>query len=256
MAKSRLERSDQINGWLFTAPALVLIAVFMVYPIIWSLWMSFQVGKGMNFTATIDGKAENRFSEKSVVRIDLPVPDGRKKVSIANNGKGILYVRTVRTGVPMPGQESPATNGLAVDVRYQTMDGRQLDPTNLDQGTDFQAVVTIQHPGIRGDYQELALTQVFPSGWEIRNSRLEGTESAQQNSWSEYQDIRDDRVMTYFDLGARQQATYRVFLNASYTGHYYLPPTLCEAMYDHTVNARSSGKWVNVIKPGEVRAKK
>lgn len=50
MAKSRLERSDQINGWLFTAPALVLIAVFMVYPIIWSLWMSFQVGKGMNFT--------------------------------------------------------------------------------------------------------------------------------------------------------------------------------------------------------------
>ena len=50
MAKSRLERSDQINGWLFTAPALVLIAIFMVYPIIWSLWMSFQVGKGMNFS--------------------------------------------------------------------------------------------------------------------------------------------------------------------------------------------------------------
>ncbi len=215
-----------------------------------------EFGKGMNFTVTVDGKAENRFSEKSLVRIDLPVPDGRKKVSVANNGKGMLYVRTVRTGVPMPGQESPANNGLAVDVHYQTMDGHQLDPTDLDQGTDFQAVVTIQHPGIRGNYQELALTQVFPSGWEIRNSRLEGTESAQQNSWFEYQDIRDDRVMTYFDLGSHQQATYRVFLNASYTGRYYMPATLCEAMYDHTVNARSPGKWVNVVKPGEVRAKK
>lgn len=214
------------------------------------------IGKGMNFTLNVNGKSENRSSERSVVRVDLPTPDGKKKVSITNTGKGLLYVRTVRTGTPMPGQESPANNGLAVDVRYQTMSGERIDPTTLEQGTDFQAVVTIQHPGIRGNYQELALTQVFPSGWEIRNSRLEGTESAQQNSWSEYQDIRDDRVMTYFDLAARQQATYRVFLNASYTGRYYLPPTLCEAMYDHTVNARSPGKWVSVVRAGETRAAK
>jgi uncharacterized protein YfaS (alpha-2-macroglobulin family) len=117
-------------------------------------------------------------------------------------------------------------------------------------------VVTIQHPGIRGDYQEMALTQVFPSGWEIRNSRLEGTATAQQNSWFQYQDIRDDRVMTYFDLAARQQSTYRVFLNAAYIGRFYLPPTVCEAMYDHTVNARSPGRWVNVVKPGVGRASK
>ncbi|MEO8243628.1 MAG: sugar ABC transporter permease [bacterium] len=35
-------------GWGFVAPALVLIGLFMIYPIIWSLWMSFQTGKGMN----------------------------------------------------------------------------------------------------------------------------------------------------------------------------------------------------------------
>ena len=28
---------------------MVLIGLFMVYPILWSLWMSFQTGKGMNF---------------------------------------------------------------------------------------------------------------------------------------------------------------------------------------------------------------
>jgi len=139
-------------------------------------------------------------------------------------------------------------------VRFQRMDGTRLDPQELEQGTDFQAVVTIQHPGIRGAYQELALSQIFPSGWEIRNSRLEGTTSAQQNSWSEYQDIRDDRVLTYFDLSAGQQSTYRVLLNAAYVGRYYLPPTVCEAMYDHTVNARSPGQWVRVVKPGEPRA--
>ena len=50
MAQARLGRSEQINGWLFVAPALILLGLFMIYPIIWSLWMSFQVGKGMNFS--------------------------------------------------------------------------------------------------------------------------------------------------------------------------------------------------------------
>ena len=46
MAQTRLDRSEQINGWAFVMPALVLLGIFMIYPIIWSLWMSFQVGAG------------------------------------------------------------------------------------------------------------------------------------------------------------------------------------------------------------------
>jgi lactose/L-arabinose transport system permease protein len=50
VAQARLSRSEQISGWAFIAPALVLLGLFMIYPIVWSLWMSFQVGKGMNFS--------------------------------------------------------------------------------------------------------------------------------------------------------------------------------------------------------------
>ncbi len=50
MAQPRLGRSEQINGWVFIAPALILLGIFLIYPIVWSLWMSFQVGKGMNFS--------------------------------------------------------------------------------------------------------------------------------------------------------------------------------------------------------------
>jgi lactose/L-arabinose transport system permease protein len=39
-----------VNGWLFIAPALILLGIFMIYPIIWSLWMSFQTGRGMSFS--------------------------------------------------------------------------------------------------------------------------------------------------------------------------------------------------------------
>ncbi|QYZ68248.1 carbohydrate ABC transporter permease [Neotabrizicola shimadae] len=49
MSASRHTRSASLNGWAFIAPAMVLLGVFMAFPILWSLWMSFQTGKGMNF---------------------------------------------------------------------------------------------------------------------------------------------------------------------------------------------------------------
>jgi lactose/L-arabinose transport system permease protein len=50
LAQAKLGRSEQINGWLFVMPALVLLGLFMIYPILWSLWMSFQTGRGMNLS--------------------------------------------------------------------------------------------------------------------------------------------------------------------------------------------------------------
>lgn len=50
MASARLLRREHINGWLFIAPALVLLGLFLIYPIVWSLWMSFQTGRGMSFS--------------------------------------------------------------------------------------------------------------------------------------------------------------------------------------------------------------
>jgi lactose/L-arabinose transport system permease protein len=41
-----VRRYYDINGWFFVGPALTLICLFMIYPILWSLWMSFQSGRG------------------------------------------------------------------------------------------------------------------------------------------------------------------------------------------------------------------
>lgn len=49
-AGNNIERTEQLNGWMFIMPALVLVGLYMIYPIIWSLWMSFQVGRGMNLS--------------------------------------------------------------------------------------------------------------------------------------------------------------------------------------------------------------
>jgi lactose/L-arabinose transport system permease protein len=42
-----VRRYYDINGWLFVGPALAMISIFMIYPILWSLWISFQSGRGM-----------------------------------------------------------------------------------------------------------------------------------------------------------------------------------------------------------------
>ena len=48
MAQLSSRSREDWAGWTFVAPALVLLGLFMAYPILWSLWMSFQTGKGMN----------------------------------------------------------------------------------------------------------------------------------------------------------------------------------------------------------------
>lgn len=45
-----LTRHYNINGWAFIAPAMVLIAVFLGYPILRSLYLSFFAGRGMRLS--------------------------------------------------------------------------------------------------------------------------------------------------------------------------------------------------------------
>jgi len=71
-------------------------------------------------------------------------------------------------------------------------------------------------------------------------------------SRADYQDIRDDRMYTYFDLQKGKQKTYRIQMNAAYQGKYYAPTTYCEAMYDNSINARQPGQWVEVIGVDEI----
>ncbi|HBK88904.1 MAG TPA: hypothetical protein DDZ56_09640, partial [Cytophagales bacterium] len=75
-----------------------------------------------------------------------------------------------------------------------------------------------------------------------------GDEEAMAKEEATYQDIRDDRVYTYFDLAAGQTKSFRVMLTATYAGSYYLPAVSCEAMYDRTIFARTRGQVVEVTK--------
>jgi uncharacterized protein YfaS (alpha-2-macroglobulin family) len=188
-------------------------------------------------------------SASPIVERRLDVGTAAPKLVVRNTGTTTLYPRLVLSGLPAVGRESPAANGMALDVQYLTPDDKPLDPSRLAQGTDFKAVVKVTNTGARGDYREVALSHVVASGWEIRNDRLDPSR-ARATSPFKHQDVRDDRVYTYFDLKAGETKTVEITLNASYLGRFYLPMVTVEAMYDATLNARAKGQWVEVFEPG------
>ena len=210
-----------------------------------------QAEKGMEFTYAVNGgSATKRTSMKPVMQVELDFKKGSNSLSLDNKGSGVLYCRVIMEGIPPLGEETPAANDMNISVVYKDMNGNPIDVSVMEQGTDFKAEVTVSHAGVRDHYKELALTQIFPSGWEIRNTRLDGTQSVHTIDAPDYMDIRDDRVMQYFNLDRSNSKTFVVLLNSAYQGKYYLPAVSCEAMYDNTINAREIGRWVEVVKPG------
>ncbi len=203
----------------------------------------------LKFNYTYNGKDAAASTELPIAQVPILV-DGVKSnaLKVVSESSGTLFVRLITEGIPARGEETEESNNLNLMISYTDVDGRIIDPTQLEQGKEFIASVTISNPGTRGQYKNLALNQIFPSGWEINNLRLDEAESRLGGDVPTYQDIRDDRVYTYFDLGTNQRKTFQVMLTASYVGTYYLPAVSCEAMYDRSIYARRKGQVVEVVK--------
>lgn len=231
------EMSDK-NKWFSTqttAYCFVGIAKYMSnYP--GSESQNLEVTFGNNVVA-LNGK-------EYVQAFEIRNPDEAAPIKIRNAGGKPVFAKLIRTGVPIEGLETDFEKNIRMTISYFDGNGNSIDPSRLSQGTDFRARINIRNTGQKGDFTEMALTQIFPSGWEITNTRLDGSA---QNSKAEYIDIRDDRVMHYFDLRANQIIQFDVLLQAAYAGKYYLPAVKVEAMYDNDIRANNSGKWVRVL---------
>jgi hypothetical protein len=203
----------------------------------------------INLNCNVNGKEVNATSGLPIVQIPVVINGVKKEtVSITNKGTGLVFVRVIAEGIPARGEEIDERNNLELYVNYTDKKGNAINPQVLEQGTEFVAEVTIKHGGSDRAYQNMALTQIFPGGWEIVNDRIEQTDVSIKQDYFSYQDIRDDRVYTFFDIAYNYQKKYKVNLIATYAGTYYLPGASCEAMYDKGIYARTKGMEVKVVK--------
>ena len=186
-------------------------------------------------------------SAKAVFEKEIATTPKSGTVSVKNQGKGALSVDLI-TRTQLLNDTLPAiSDNLRMDIRYANLNGTPLSVNDIIQGTDFMAITSISNISGTSDYTNLALTHIIPSGWEIYNERMVAPKtenvaadgSGQSVSKYSYQDIRDDRVLTYFNLRRGETKVFTVRLQATYAGNFILPAVQCEAMYDVNVQARS-----------------
>lgn len=208
-----------------------------------------KLSGSLDFTWTWNGKQQPAVkSAKAVFEKEISTSPKSGTVAVKNQGKGALSVDLI-TRTQLLNDTLPAiSDNLRMDIRYASMDGKPMSVNDIRQGTDFTAIVSISNTSGTTDYTNLALTHIIPSGWEVYNERMTVPEAEPQETTDSsgnvsgqytYQDIRDDRVLTYFNLRRGETKIFTIRLQATYAGNFILPAVQCEAMYDVNVQARS-----------------
>ncbi len=234
------------NNWYSTqttAYSLIAISKYL---------NSYDVAGEINASYLLNTGATGSISTNAFVR-QLPLSideQAENTIYLSNKSSGTLFARVILEGTPLIGDNISTSSNLVQRVRYLSLNGEPVNPASIEQSTDIVMEIAVQNPGLRGNYQEMALTTVFPSGWELRNTRMDSEAFQEPVSNFDYQDIRDDRVYTYFDFSANSTKVFRFQLNASYQGRFYLPAVSTSAMYDETINARTPGQWITIEAPG------
>lgn len=208
-----------------------------------------KLSGSLDFTWTWNGKQQPAVkSAKAVFEKEISTSPKSGMVAVKNQGKGALSVDLI-TRTQLLNDTLPAiSDNLRMDIRYASMDGKPMSVNDIRQGTDFTAIASISNTSGTTDYTNLALTHIIPSGWEVYNERMTVPEAEPQETTDSsgnvsgqytYQDIRDDRVLTYFNLRRGETKIFTIRLQATYAGNFILPAVQCEAMYDVNVQARS-----------------
>jgi uncharacterized protein YfaS (alpha-2-macroglobulin family) len=221
----------------------------------------------------VSGSARKQtvMSEAPVAHVKLPPPPvSGAPLTLTNTSDRKLYATVAVRATPKSGEEDASAHGLTLAIDYSDADGKALDVRKVVQGSDLIAQLTVKNTGKRV-LDNLALSQLVPAGWEIRNDRLEGVDTQGERGmdkaapgqfwWApaawrnqalrgpEYVDIRDDRLQRYFSLKPGESIYFETRLNAAYLGRFYLPGAGVEAMYDANQHARLKGQWVEVVAP-------
>ncbi len=202
-------------------------------------------GSPVTFSYSWAGAVEKQVSGVTpVIQEDVQTGSAAKgRLTLTNTSATTLYARVILQGVPPLGTEKADANGLTLDVSYADSHGNSVDPAAVTPGTDLVASMRVTNTSRSSDYEQLALRFLLPGSWEVASARLSTGEEAAAKDF-DYQDIRDDRILTYFSLKRSTSKEFEFHLTAAYSGRFYMPSVVVEAMYDATIHAVVPGAWL------------
>lgn len=198
----------------------------------------------------IDGKkTEYKTNNQYTLKID----EGSKSIKVSPGSEGMTYVNYYFESIPLNNTVSDYSDGFAIERKFYDNEGKTIDAKNTKSGEKFWMEVLINPKSSNiNEVDNMVINQIIPSGWEIDNLRV--TDS-KMPKWIEdktkdvevsYLDIRDDRVMWFFDYKGNKSCSFFIKVNAVTKGEYDFPGTTLEAMYDNNFKAYKKGYKVKV----------
>ena len=201
----------------------------------------------------INGDEKEFTDAKGIYQISL---DGTQNDIVIKGNN--LFVNEYWQGIPINYQRENESSNMSIERKFYSENGKEINVDSLSVGTTFYMILSVDSTEKDSNQyysiNNVALTQIIPSGWEIENVRVLGI---QYPEWIEnkitgnsldYEDIRDDRVNFFFNFNnyTKHKQNFVVKLNAVTKGEYILPGATVQAMYDSAYNAYLKGFKVEV----------
>lgn len=214
----------------------------------------------LKFDITINGKKESVSQIARSIRFDF----ASGSALIESKSDKDLYVINSWEGISLEPLKQEAKN-MTLQREFLDNNGKSLDISSLKSGESFWIKLTLS---ANDSIQNVALSQGMPSGWEIENLRLDSNIDSSVDSNMEssdfdkaspfntlpsfvepspvaYTDIRDDRIMWFFNLDSKKVIFAKI--NVVTPGEFTLPPATAEAMYDSNYTATTATQKTKVI---------
>ncbi|EAL3939574.1 alpha-2-macroglobulin [Campylobacter lari] len=145
------------------------------------------------------------------------------------------------------GIAEPFRQRIDIERSFYDENGNTIDENTIKSSQIFYMKLKISNKNYPGA-SHFALTQILPSGWEVVHDLLgEDTPDFVRNSYYDFMDIRDDKIMYFFPLHHDETREFFVKLSAITPGVYTLSGAYAEAMYDDAYKALSESKRVKVV---------
>lgn len=211
-----------------------------------------------NYTARValDGTPLGSLTSSPQTALDAPLTltltpaqlAGRTALTVSKDGQGTLYLSQTVASLLPPVQATPQSPGIAVHRLYRVTAEDPSRANTVDSGTDIDVSVELT---AAADYRYVQLEDPIPAGCEVAGSagNNDGSYPADFSDGSlgyTRQEIRDNRVVFFFDSlpKGRTQVTYH--LHAETPGAYQILPGVASLTYFPEIRGSSGLVKTNI----------
>ncbi len=213
------------------------------------------LGKAAKLNADADVDIEIKSGNALITKFtgkDLTITDDKLNsgnVSLAASGSGEVYYFWSSEGIKVNEKVKETDSFMKVRRTYYSYKtGDEITDNNFTQGDLI--VCKISLTGFERSADNIVITDMIPSGFEIENPRLNASTELQ---WKpripinvEYMDIRDDRLLLFTKLKRRTTNEFYYLLRVVNQGRFELPVISAESMYDREFHSFNGAGKVNV----------